>query len=774
MLDRYGDHLPIGTGLAESIWPIAFGDERFDGTALTDVYQAANSKSPTLLQEQLERIFTVDRESLPERYQTWFSLPWHRIYTLNIDDADEALSEINSDLQLQIISALSSRPGEEKPGHLPVIHVNGRLREFPNVTFSPWEFADQTVDAKPWYQEFAADVATRPVVIVGSIVDEPPLWHFMRLRERLGQAREVRPRSWLVTPSIDRGRASMLSELNFIHLAQTEEEFFKETIEPNSAVLAAVKRAERSPDPKALVDVAAAVREAAPGTADYLLGESPNWGDVTTGFAASFEFDEVLHNAVTNLTEGVVSVRGSASSGKTTSLMREAARLAAHGSHVLWLGRENELSVSELRKSVIATKADYLFIDDLDRFGSTASALLTSLCNEDEAMVVVTAARSSRYYALKYDSILPTAVDLEQTKLTDADAEALLHELDRGKRLGALRSMSHRQRILQLTKRNDRQLIVTLIEATSGKSFHEKIADECRGLEKMELALYGVACTAAWADNKPLSTQNLLVASGAIDRLGAVKAIQRLESARLFVKGDVGYGVRHRVVAESAIDYFRDEGLISTWIDGLIFLAASNYDPKNVRSSRLGRMLIRLISHQNLRSLVSDNQAVGRIYGSAEALLGDDLHFWLQRGSYELDFGDLRAAKNFLEQARTIDPADVLVATAWAQLQLKTALDVPGSPGSVGLAQEAIESLTRLMQRPNIDSPHTFSVFLTYSFRWLRAATLGAEEERRLRELILDMGDRGNRLYPNAPEVQQSWERASKWIRTNPMIAISY
>jgi hypothetical protein len=769
MLDQYGDQLPVGKQLAQSIWPIAFGEEDYDDTALSDVYQSALGKSPKLLREQLERLFTVDRDQLPARYTSWLSLPWHRVYTLNIDDGDEAVAENGIEPRLQILSALNSRPGDVRSDSLPVIHVNGRLQDFPNLTFSPWDFADRTAGLDPWYQEFATDIATRPVVVIGSIVDEPPLWHFMRLRELRGGVKEQRPRSWLITPRIDLGRKNMLHELNFKHLAQTEAEFYETTIAPHASRLAALGRISSAAGGGDLLDVAECVRSASPGTADYLLGLAPTWGDVTNGYAADFAFDKNLDDSIEGLSAGTISVIGSAGSGKTTSLMKAAAKLAAQNNKVLWLGRETELRVADIRKQVHELEPDFVFIDDVDRFGNDASVLLSGLQRAEEALVVVVAARSARFFGLRYDSILQSDAQLTQDRLTDSDADALLVKLEQGKRLGEMRRLSPEQRVKQLTRHNDRQLLVTLIEATSGEKFHDRIAGECRDLQPSEQALYGIACTAAWADNKPLSIQDLLFAANQQNRNEALLAVRRLVSAQLLVRTDDGYLVRHRVVAESAVDFFRDEGLLHKWITDLIFLAASHYEPGKASGTRLGRMLIRLISHKNLHDLVGDGDDVARIYGAAEEWLDGDFHFWLQRGSYEIDFGELPLADNFLRQARGLVSDDALVETAWAHLQLKRALLDVTAPKSAVRAQEGLGILSSIMQNPSSRSPHTFATFLIFGLQWLKKGPLRTEEKRKLREDILRFGEKGRLLHPRVDDVQESWGTARRWIETNPL-----
>lgn len=774
MKDLDGDPLPVGAELAKSIWPIAFGNsEPFDpDTALSMVYAAANAKSPTLLHDQLKRHFIVDRESIPERYKTWFTLPWHRIYTLNIDDGDEASAEVDPSAKLQIVSALNTTPGAIQSDRLAVVHINGRLHDFPDVTFTTWEFADRTASFDPWYHEFVTDLSTRPVIVVGSVLDEPPLWHYMTLRGKRGSAKELRPRSWLVSPRLDVGRKLMLGSLNFEHIPETEKDFFDRVISPHRSRLSSANRWRETPAVgTGLHDVAEQVRAAKPGTSDFLLGRAPTWGDITNGFAATFEFDHEVTRAVDHLSSGTVAVVGSAGSGKTTSLMRAAGALAARGGTVLWLGRETELPVGSIRRAVRDSVPDYLFIDDLDRFGSDADALLRGLHRDSDSLIVVVGARSGRFYQLRYDERLTLERTLTQTRLTDGDAVALINQLERGHRLGALVGLTASERVEKITEHDDRQLLVTLIEATSGEKLHDKVAAECRSLVEAEQTLYGIACTSAWADNTPLSKQDILYAAHRRHEPNeALQAFRRLEQSGLLTASAGGLRARHRVVAESAIDYFRNEGQLATWITDLIFLVAAHYEIGRARRSRYGRLLIRLIDHQNLKKQVVSNEAVQRIYGAAESWLTRDPHFWLQRGSFETDYGELSAAQNFLHQARQLAPNDVLVDTAWAMLLLKRALVDPALPASAHDASEAFSLLYPIMENPESHSPHTFAVFLIFGLRWLREAPLGMEEKRQLRDDLRRLGKIGSYRHPRTADVQEGWEAAQRWLATNALV----
>lgn len=760
LTDGFGDPLPIGSELAESLWPIAFRDEPFDeDTALAMVYEESLRNSQTFLGEQLARHFTIDRDLLPPRYLDWYSLPWHRVYTLNIDDSDNAIAELLPD-RLQIVSALSSTPGAVDPGRLTVVHVNGTLDEFPNVTFSPWEFAERTARQDGWYQEFVTDISTRPVVVVGSVLDESPLWHYLKLRGNRVLGQELRPKSWLVTPRIDPGRRAMLQRLNFSHLPETEAEFFARVITPEIDALKQVRRPAASAGGP-LLSVDQMIRDAGQGSPDFLLGSAPIWGDVINGFAARFAFDAELVATIDELSTGTVAVTGSAGSGKSTSLMRAAATLSARGQTVVWLDRETEAAVAHIRDEVARLQPDYVFIDDLDRFGGDAA-------QTTDGLVLIVSTRSVRFSQLRYGERLLLEATIPQDQLSNADADLLLDQLARANRLGALLNLSRPEQIKKIVERNDRQLLVTLIEATSGKRFHERVAEECRSLTGADLSIYGLICTSMWADNRKLTKQDVLfAATRANDANSALSSLRRLEDSRIVVGDSLGYRARHRVIAESAIDYFREEGLLEHWLADLIFLAASHYTLSSVRQTRYGRLLIRLINHDTLKRLVIDTPTIQRIYGEVEPWLTRDPHYWLQRGSFETDYGDLGSAENFLRQSRELLEDDARIDTAWSMLLLKRSVGSPNSPNAQADVTEAFSLLRSIMLDPRQNTPHTYVVFLTLGLKWLRTAPLRRQEKLALKEDLLHFGATGSIRFRDNPEVQDAWRAAERWLSTN-------
>ncbi|WP_146079647.1 hypothetical protein [Rathayibacter sp. AY2B7] len=770
--DLDGDSLPTGFGLAKSIWPIAFGDEAFDdNSSLALIYEASLRASRKLLGEQLERHFRVDRSSIPKRYGSWFDFPWHKIYTLNVDDLDDAIASKPGHDRLQIISALTSTPGELRQGRTPIVHLNGRLDEFPKLTFTPAEFAGRTVRSDPWYAEFVSDLATRHVIVVGSVLDEPPLWHYLELRGSLGDKKELRPKSWLVSPSLDRARQAVLQRLNFDLELATEEQFFEKYLKPELPRLAEKVKALQNRPTVGMLDfqrVDELVRNAKTGNADYLLGRAPVWGDVVQGFAAEFESDADLTAAIDAVTHGVVTLHGSAGSGKTTSLMRAAAVLANRGDRVFWISADSEESFGNIRQAARKAEPDYLFIDDVDRFATDASNLIQGLLNENVGLVIVLGVSSHRFVQLDYEKLIPSDSVIELMQLTDQDAEHLIDELERGKRLGVLVNKTRDQKINAVTRSAQRQLLVTLIEATSGEDFHAKVARECDDLDPASMTVYGVICMAVTADSQGLSKQDILVAAYDFQPNEVLEALRHLEVSHLLTVTERSlYQARHRVIADSAVAHFRNEGLLSRWTVRIIFLLASKYDATSGRRSRYKKLLIRFLSHERLKKLLGDTAQVQRVYGDVEEWLSREFHYWLQRGSFETTYGDLPSAENFLNSARTLSPDDVWSETAWSLLLMKKALNAPGTTQATIWASEAESILLGILAETTRSTPHTMVVYLRYMLRWLQSAKLGVEEQRHLREDLLQQATIAKYKYASSPETVEVALKAQSWISTN-------
>ncbi len=162
---RAGEPLPLGSELAEKVWAIAFPGQPFErGSGLGEVFEVALRRNRIQLKEMLERCLRTDRKNLPDGYRVWFAMPWLRSYTLNMDDLAEAC-QVKFNLSRRVVPVSGLR------GDLPTstadllsIHLNGRLSDFPEVTFSPRQYGERVAFPDPWYEFLVSDLVNHPII----------------------------------------------------------------------------------------------------------------------------------------------------------------------------------------------------------------------------------------------------------------------------------------------------------------------------------------------------------------------------------------------------------------------------------------------------------------------------------------------------------------------------------------------------------------------------------------------------------------------------------
>jgi hypothetical protein len=239
--DRDGRPIPSGDELADELWSLCFPDEPRDDSELEDLFQHALAESPDALEELVRRRLCVDPARLPALYRDWFSLPWRRIYTLNVDDLESAVATRHEDLprRIEVRSALGDGPRpalSPAEGALEVVHLNGHVADAPRgMTFSTTQYgARLAADEDLAYKALVADFRSLPFVLVGTRLDESPLWRELQRAERRDGEEPRRPPccSFLVTPAIERARRSLLERIGVVWVPMSTREFTERVISP--------------------------------------------------------------------------------------------------------------------------------------------------------------------------------------------------------------------------------------------------------------------------------------------------------------------------------------------------------------------------------------------------------------------------------------------------------------------------------------------------------------------------------------------------------------
>ena len=753
-----GENLPSGSTLREMIWPLCFPGDPFDGeTTLTDLFDFAHRRSAQALRELLIQTFSVSNVDLPEWYAHLFSMPWQKAYTLNIDDLEQTVARTfslsrNPESRSFLHADVAHSGG---PGSIEFLHLNGILEDAPdNVTFSPIQYAQRLVSPDPTFRRLAAELVSSPFVFIGSPLEETPLWQSIEARRRKGgrDQREFRPRSYLVTPHLPPAKRALLGEYNVVWLPMTAEEFDTEVLSKISdaareglSFLGGTTQGSSGdltvPD---VTDLAINPDE----KNEYFLGYQPIWADIQSGRAVEREHDSAVAQLLQAIwakadPRGVVVISGISGSGKSTALMKAALRASAAGHVVGWIDPEEDFTPRDIRTYARKQAKPYtLAIDDADIYGSQLSPLLREIMSSAIPAVLMVAVRSGRVdrvindRAFAADTLHETTVPL----LADDDIGRLIDVLLKENRPGRLRGKTRAEQIALFREQAGRELIVAMIQATSGVKFSEKVVEEYLELTTEASRIYGLVAVST-AFRFGLTSQDILIAL-ADETNASLNALEMLIARKLLRRASDGsVFVRHRVIAEVVRDYLQVNGQLASIVQGLAVVAASRSMELQQRGSKARRILRAILNHDFLQRSLGI-ESTRNLYGSLEEILSWDYHYWLQRGSFEVEVGDLSLAENFLNQSRGLAPDDPYVETEWAYLLFAQANANPTAAGAVPAITQATSILRAQMSQSQRKDGYAFHVMGSQGLSWSRRGILNFREKAKyLREILEDVSN---------------------------------
>lgn len=772
--DRQGRGIPSSQELKREIWEICYPGEAFDEScSLGDVYAAAMRRSKVPLEMLIRLRLTVDPETLPKYYQSFLNFPWMRWYTLNIDDLESAASRGTNPGREPI--SISAR-GPEAPrapgppvgaGSLEVVHLNGVVSDpIERLTFSETQYAERIGSQEPWYSRCVVDIAARPVIFIGTALNEALLWQHMELRRRRENlGRDLRPTSILIADNLSLPRSEILRDLRINWVKGTAEEFATEIL-PQLRVEAAEGFAflRRKSEGRAgnLIPLVSELSSLHPNVeTEYLLGEEPQWADILQGRAAERAHDEQLLSVAEGVLAGerpstALAITGTAGTGKSTALMSLSLKLTGGGVQVLWVDKDSEATPARMRAQVRgASQGTVLAIDDADMYGRQLVNLIADLVPGSHDFLFVFAARSNRIDAIS--DALGGVPDLEIYEhvvppLDDSDIDGLIAVLDANKRLGILTGASAAERRTAFRDQAGRQLLVAMIRATSGENFEKKAQDEYCQLAGAQRYVYGLVAVASALRFTVTKDEVLLAHSDSHEQ--ALAALERLVARHMIVtRPRAGeYRCRHRVIADLVFDKARELGELSEMLVGLAWAQATKAGIPLDRRSRTGRFLTRLTSHEFLLSTVGFPSARD-LYARLESLLSSDYHYWLQRGSLEVEAGDIRKAENFLGSARSLGAGDYRVDTAYAYMLMRKAWEAPNDLHAEEFLNEGMSELDAIIEGSGHLSEHPFHVLGSQGLAWAHRAIPQRESRRLFLKRLSDVVGQGLKLHPRAEKL---------------------
>jgi hypothetical protein len=792
MTNRLGVRPPLGGQLGEILWdflgyappvPKAFDLQKIFQMVLT------SGRPDSDIQSLLNDNLLID--DVPDVYDV-ITLPfWKRIYTTNIDNS---LATIYRRAHQQLLDIIA-HPARAVPEvdqflrRVQCVYLHGLLPCAPrDLTFSTEQYAKRAAEGLDrLYDQFVGDYATRPVIFVGTELDEPVFYQYVAAREMRGEAsRENRPKSFIISPTLVEPAATQLfGAFNVTPYKNTtkdfldwlaaikarlpsREDFLAQEI-PTISTLKATTGTSKSKE-KEIEQFSASFHEVplqkkpASTRSKYLLGSSPRWEDILNDLDAPREISATVVQDVEDALDSyegvaVVALTGPAGCGKSTVLRRVGLTLARTG-RACFLTNSESLPPSHVVTNIAAEskKRLVLLFDNAEEALISITRLAEKLQKLERPPVILLAAQQNDFHR-KFGRInLGNGKVIERSvpNLSRTEIDSVLGKLEGANLLGKLRAMTHAERVRQFSIRAGKQILVAMREATEGQDFNTILRREYETLPSDEAKILDLCVGLC-------SEAGYRIEKSDFVRCARVKPAVALDILDVVLQGIVlKSGVdenllmlRHRLIAKYIVDQAASRDFVYEAYKRLIpvIVPASGGRTLHTRKFRLYR---ELINHQVLINRFEGRLDLPRaIYAELGRFVENDPQYYLQYGCYEMQVGDLDFARNFLRQADELEPNNRYIVNAMGQLYLKQAVAASNRETAAELRREGLSLL-----EGNYDifsgkyDAHYYSIVGEQQLAWIKKWCLNGPEKSKELEALDAFCVKGRKNFPASRELE--------------------
>lgn len=718
--DADNNDLPLGDELARELAGLMGWN--YGGEPLSKVYSAINATDSSRLQTYLRKRLTNTRPS--HELKMLASYTWARIYTLNIDDATEFALRSSGRQRLQVF-ARNSPLEEIDPIYkcIQLIKLNGSAdRPEDGFIFSPQEYGEGSTRLPLWYRELGQNYSSYTFVFIGSKLDEPLFQHAIAEMRSIVKREPIR--GYVLTPTASEIDKHHLSSLNLQHISATLEDFVRwleselptppsgwdlatarrpELRNINHALTDAQKRALNS---VTLVDADTLPRShgtvAGGAIRDFYRGYKPRWSDILEEVPADLAFSRNFSDMVASgyKKKSCIALVGQAGSGKSTALMRAALSVSRKGERPVYFLRETVDNIKEVMLSLEQINGDgfFLFIDKIESMQDDVAEFLSG--SQAHNICIVFSERLNLWNRRVKSALGPhVSAELTVEKILKEDAGRILLKLEKYGPWTRLQQMTPENRVAEIYKNADRQLLIGLMEATTGLGFTKIISNDFADVgedhHKKFLVIAGLASIHR-------STLSAHIVGSALVNLGISEDVNVMsrETAGVVVTKERKYSARHPAYVRELFERVVPPEMIRDCLVAVLE-AFSDYEApviKNI-SKADGIVFKSIINHRFIKEMMrNDETKVISIYENFETRFHIDGLYWLQYGLALRDFDRHAEA---LERFKTARQAyhSPHIEHAYAQQLLIMANQAPTWNDAEPLLKEAIESLRALEKR---------------------------------------------------------------------------
>jgi hypothetical protein len=572
----------------------------------------------------------------------WFAIVTTN-YDLIIERAYDAVAKRQQQLRPIIRDGDNFSAVLKDQNSLPYLKLHGCINTINDeglpLILGSEEYAKHKNNRKRLFSHFADWARERPVIFAGYDISDP---NILQILFDLTDMGIQRPSYAVIDPALDDIACRYWGSHKFVPVTMTFEEFLvqvNDTIPANNRILAALRddsalsiskwfQTNLPPSSNLTRYLAEELEHVHSGMLSkginpkaFYSGASLDWSafqqnlDVKRSISDDLILDCVLTEKKDN-GPTVFLVKGHAGSGKTVVLRRFAWDAATDfQGRVLFLKEGGVLRsslVSEIAE--LAQERIVVVIDDALKHLSDISILYKDAVKKRLELKIVVAARTNEWNLVIADGqIPPISEEYALKELSERNIDSLLDKLSRHDALGELSRMSRTEQLAHFRLHSERQLMVALHEATSGKPFEEIALHEYEHVMPPEARiLYLDICT--------LHRLGVSVRAGLVSRVSGVtfetfsnNFFQPLEHVvRAYFDAasrDYAYRTRHPIIAEFVFTQaLPDPVERAAQITRIIRHMDTDYESDSIAFSQLirGRVLSDLFADKSLVRQIFD------------------------------------------------------------------------------------------------------------------------------------------------------------------------
>lgn len=652
-INSLNKNLPMGRELSKILSDrsgITYSDE-----PLSDIYTVAKSVLGDSIYEVLEANFKHCQPA--SELKELIEYPFSRIYSLNIDDA------IDNALYHRKKGKFNIRQRNDRivdPDQffetLDLIKLNGditRVRD--GFIFSTQEYAKEANNSPLWYEELAQDYLKYTFIFIGTKLNESLFRH--QVERYKGKTNSSEQRSYILVPNLTMVEKMSLESSNIFHLSGTLTDFtnwlkkeFTE-IPTGHDILRKTKphlslAYENSTGDKSILYGITPVSRVSLSLLEndekdikvksFYKGYKASWHDILDGIPANLKAFSDFYKEIINNYEKIrlYTILGPAGSGKSTMLKQIALKIADETNHNVYFLENYSSSLKHLLQELDKRVEDTYFIF-IERLGDLSQELAVALKQlNSEKAVIIGAENLSIYSHRVHEHIGDTPQrTISLNAIDESDVSPILQKIELYGNWTRLAKLSEKNRRIELIKKSKKQLLIGLLEVTSGEGFDEIIHKDYKNIitesHKALLLLTGLASFQGVNANETTLTRalkNLDLNPNVYELSQNMNGILKYQNGLL--------QTRHRVYVERLFDkYVSKEELfkiITAYIEAFSVYRSPIVLNIAKQESKVYKYLVNAKTLKNL--FTNDEKLVLGIYLKFEKLFESDGLFLMQYG----------------------------------------------------------------------------------------------------------------------------------------------